>query len=238
MSIVADVQDALKKVSNKKKAESNAWFFKTGKGEYGEGDTFIGVTVPEQRKIAKHFFESVSLSELSKLLKSKVHEHRFTALEILVFKYNQAEDKKEQKQYVDFYLKHLKWVNNWDLVDTSAYLILGEWLSSRKDRKILYRLARSNNLWENRVAIIATYAFIQKDDFDDTLNISALLLGHEHDLIHRAVGWMIREVGNRDIKTEEQFLKKCYKNMPRTMLRYAIEKFPETKRQRYLKGKV
>lgn len=229
-----DVKRELQKFSSKEKAKNLTWFFKTAKGQYGHGDKFIGVNVPNQRKVAKKFFKEISLTELQKLIRSKIHEHRFTALEILVFKFEKLNDEK----CVDFYLKNLKYVNNWDLVDTSAYRILGASLTKKKDRKVLYKLARSADLWENRVAIVSTYAFIKQGDFVDTLKISKILLNHPHDLIHKAVGWMIREVGNRDLAVEEGFLRKYYKNMPRTMLRYAIERFPETKRKRYLRGTI
>ncbi len=233
----SEVQKALEKVSSAKKSQASARFFKTGKGQYGQGDVFIGVTVPEQRKIAKKFAE-MSLVEVQKLLQSKVHEHRFTALEILVRKYELAEDFKEKKQIVDFYLEKLKGVNNWDLVDTSAYCLLGDWLSDKKDRSILDKLSDSKNMWENRIAVVSTFAFIKKDDFKDILRLSEKFLEHSHDLMHKACGWMLREVGKRDVKTLELFLEKHYKKMHRTMLRYAIERFPEAKRQKYLKGKI
>jgi 3-methyladenine DNA glycosylase AlkD len=229
---------ALKSVSSKEKAKVSAWFFKTGKGEYGEGDIFIGVTVPEQRKIAKRFFSETDLGDIEKLLQSPIHEHRFTALEMLCFKYSYAETEKEKKQIVDFYLKNLKLVNNWDLVDTSAYELLGEWLAVKKDRKILYKLAISKNIWERRISIVSTYAFIKQNDLGDTFAISKILIGDKHDLIHKAVGWMLREAGKKSLDAEEKFLKIHYKNMPRTMLRYAIERFPEPKRKAYLSGLI
>jgi len=229
-----EIKKELQKVCSKERAKSSAWFFKTNKGQYGEGDVFIGVTVPEQRKVAKNFYQDINLSELQKLLRSEIHEHRLVALLILVFKFK----KSREKRFVDFYLKNLKYINNWDLIDLSSYHILGVWLFDKKDRKVLYKLAHSKDFWENRIAIVSTYVFIKNNSFEDTLKISEILLNHRHDLIHKAVGWMLREVGNRDLKTEELFLRKYYKQMPRTMLRYAIEKFPEAKRQRYLRGKV
>ena len=238
MTIVKKVQQDLQKVSSKKRAQSYMRFFKTGVGQYGEGDIFIGVTVPEQRKVAKRFFEEISIEEVGFLIKSPVHEYRFTALEILVFKFEQAKTEKERERYIRFYLKNLNYVNNWDLVDTSAYCLLGEWLYGKKDKKILYKLSKSTNIWERRISIVATYAFIRKDFFSETLKIEKNLLKDEHDLIHKAVGWMLREVGNRDLLAEEKFLKKFYKKMPRTMLRYAIEKFPENKRKAYLSGVI
>ncbi len=210
-------------------------FFKTGKGEYGEEDIFLGIKVPVQREIAKKYYE-LSLPKIQELLKSKIHEHRMTGIIILNQKYKKS--KQEDKENIfNFYLNNIKKINNWDLVDLSAPIIIGDFLLD-KDKKILYELTRSENLWEKRIAIISTYAFIRKQEFEDALTISELLLNDSHDLIHKAVGWMLREIGKRDLEVEENFLKQHYKNMPRTMLRYAIERFDEEKRKRYLKGKI
>lgn len=222
----------LKKLANPEKAGILQRFFKTGKGEYGEGDLFLGITVPEQRKIAKKY-SGLPLKETQKLLSGKIHEHRLTALLILVIKYKKADDT-DKKRISHFYIKNFKHINNWDLVDLSSEKILGEYLLE-KDKSLLYRLAKSKNLWERRIAVITTFAFIRNNRFDDTLKISGLLLNDRHDLIHKAVGWMLREIGKRDQAVEEKFLKKHYRKMPRTMLRYAIEKFDEKKRQFYLK---
>ncbi|MEX0649494.1 MAG: DNA alkylation repair protein [Candidatus Andersenbacteria bacterium] len=230
-----DAQQALKAHANPKKAEFVARYFKSGPGEYGEGDVFIGVPVPQMRSVAKQFKE-LSQTHILKLLHSPIHEHRYTALIILDLQFSKA-DEKERKRIVDLYLGNLDYVNNWDLVDTSAYPILGAYLMSRS-RSVLYKLARSKDLWRQRVAIIATYAFIRQNDFSDTLKLAETLLSHEHDLIHKAVGWMLREVANRDRAVAEVFLKRHCKSMPRTMLRYAIEKFPESRRRAYLKGKI
>lgn len=228
----------LNNLKNPEKARDLQRFFKTGKGEYGEGDIFLGIVVPLQRRVAKKYLD-LSLDDLQKLLDSKIHEYRLTALFILVAKFKKAENKKE---IVDFYLKNTKNINNWDLVDLSAPNILGEYLVD-KNRSILYKLVRSIIIWERRIAVLATFAFIKKkqdcfsrnNNFDDSLKIAEILIDDKHDLIHKAVGWMLREVGKRDLKTEEDFLKKFYKKMPRTMLRYAIEKMDETKRQGYLR---
>lgn len=208
-------------------------FFKTGKGEYSEGDSFIGVRVPDMRKVAKGFLE-MSFEHLEQLLLDKVHEYRQIALIILVDKFKKAGER-EKKLIFDFYLKHAEFVNNWDLVDLSAPTIVGGYLLDRK-RDILYKLARSKNLWKRRIAIVATSAFIAKGQFKDTLRIAELLLEDKRDLIHKAVGWMLREVGKKDQKVLEKFLDKHHKQMPRTMLRYAIEKFDERKRKFYMKG--
>ena len=231
MSFNQCVQE-LNKLKNPAKAKLLAGFFKTGKGEYGEGDIFLGITVPEQRKVAKNFLK-LKTSEIQKLLNSKIHEHRLVALLILAERYKRGDDK-EKKEIVKLYLKNTKKINNWDLVDLSSHCILGDYLLD-KDRKILYALARSRNLWEKRIAVISTFAFIRVNDFKDSLKISEILINDKHDLIHKAVGWMLREIGKRDQKVEEKFLLRYYKTMPRTMLRYAIEKFPEKKRQFYLK---
>lgn len=228
--LIADIS----KLKNKKRAEISSWFFKTGKGQYGEGDKFLGLTVPQQRLIAKKYSQ-IPLAEVLKLLKSPFHEHRLTSLLILVNKY-QKSDEKEKSKIFSFYLKSTKLVNNWDLVDLSAGKIVGEFLIN-KNKSTLYKLARSTNLWERRIAIVASYAFIKNNEFTNTLKISEILVGDTHDLIQKAVGWMLREVGKRDQNTEEEFLKKHYKTMPRTMLRYAIEKFDEDKRKFYL-GKI
>lgn len=210
-------------------------FFKTGKGDYGEGDIFYGIKVPVQRIIAKKF-NALSLVDLKELIKSKMHEERLIAAFILIDKYKKG-DEKEKKQIFNFYLNNRKGINNWDLVDLSAPKIVGEYLLD-KEKDLLYKFARSNDLWEKRIAILSTQTFIRNHFFEDTLKISEILLNDKHDLIHKAVGWMLREVGNRDIQAEEDFLKKYYKQMPRTMLRYAIEKFPEKKRKDYLEGRI
>lgn len=228
-------QQALRVFAMPSEVELFQRFFKTGKGEYGEGDCFIGVKVPHIRKVAKAF-SSLALSECEKLLNSKIHEERLLALLILELQFK-AGDAKDQKKIYDFYLRKMDRINNWDLVDCSAYHIVGGYLFQRP-RGILIKMAQSKELWVKRIAIIATFHFIKKNDFEDTLKISKILLQDEHDLIHKAVGWMLREVGKRDLKTEEVFLKSHYQSMPRTMLRYAIEKFPEKKRLAYLKNKI
>jgi 3-methyladenine DNA glycosylase AlkD len=203
-------------------------FFKTGKGEYGEGDIFLGIVVPIQRAIAKKY-KDVSLKEIQKLLDSKIHEYRLTGLLVLVEKY------KEDKELVyNFYIKNFRNINNWDLVDLTAPKIMGDFLKD-KNRDILYSLATSNNLWEKRISIVATFAFIKDNDFKDTLKISEILLKDEHDLIHKAVGWMLREVGKRNKDLEKEFLDKYYRIMPRTMLRYSIEKFDPKEKEFYMK---
>lgn len=226
---------ALQLASNPEKAIFHQRFFKTGKGEYAEGDRFIGVIVPKIREIAKAH-AGLKLSELQKLIQSKIHEERLLALIILVQK-NKSAEESDQTLYFRFYLKNLKHINNWDLIDGSADPILGKYLYER-DKKLIFKLARSKNFWERRIAIMTTFYFIKREDFTYTLQVARILLRDTHDLIHKAVGWMLREIGERDLKTEERFLKKYYSKMPRTMLRYAIEKFPEKKRKAYLTGKI
>lgn len=222
----------LESLADSKQAELLQRFFKTGKGQYGEGDVFLGIKVPIQRGVAKRY-ENLSLKEIQELLNSKIHEHRMVGLFILLDKYK-SEDK---RKIFEFYLKNSKRINNWDLVDLSAPNIPGNFLLD-KDKTILYKLAKSNNLWEKRIAIISTFAFIRNNEFRHTFRISEILLNDEHDLIHKAVGWALREVGKKDVVKLENFLKKHYKKMPRTMLRYSIERFEEGKRKRYLRGEV
>lgn len=226
----------IQKQSSPQKAKANAWFFKTGKGEYGEGDMFVGLTVPQMRKLVLQY-RSLSLSEIEDLLRSKIHEERLIALFILVQNFNIGNEK-TQKTIYDFYLSHTKFINNWDLVDSSAHKIVGEYLISRP-RAILYTLAKSDSLWERRISIIATAAFISSGDPKDTLKISKLLLNDKHDLIHKAVGWMLREVGKRcSREILQEFLKRHYQVMPRTMLRYSIEHFSKDIQTKYLKGLI
>lgn len=225
------VIDVLRSLASPEKAKSYAWFFKTGKGQYAEGDKFIGVTVPEQRKVAKQF-KDLPLSEIEKLLQSEIHEHRITAIIILRGQFNRSKSPQERQGIIDVYLHNLKHINNWDLVDSSAEM-LGEYLQD-KERKLLYDMAKCQDLWRQRIAIMATFHYVKREEFTDTLAIAEILLHHPHDLIHKAVGWMLREIGNRNLQAEEEFLNKHYKEMPRTMLRYAIEKFPEEKRKHYM----
>lgn len=228
-----NVKKELQKIATRERATTSAWFFKTGKGAYGEGDEFIGVTVPEQRKIAQKFV-SLSFTELKKLLDSKKHEHRLTALLILTLRFKKSE-KKEQKDIVTFYLNNLSRINNWDLVDLSSHHILGAYYFHFGGEKKLYTLARSKTMWERRIGIVATYAFIREGVYTPTLDIATVLLEDTEDLMHKAVGWMLREVGKRDKNVLLSFLQLHSADMPRTMLRYAIERFPEKERQVWLK---
>ena len=223
------------KLADKERAVHSQRFFKTGKGEYGEGDIFMGLTVPQTRTLAKKY-SSLSLPKVQELLKSKIHEQRLAALLILIEKYKKANEREKENIFA-FYLKNTKYVNNWDLVDLSAHKIVGDFIKD-KPRKILYKLANSKDLWEKRISIIATFAFIDEGDFEDALVISEILLPDKHDLIHKAVGWVLREIGKKDPQVLEKFLKYHYKNLPRTTLRYAIERFPEEKRKKYLLGNI
>ncbi len=210
-------------------------FFKTGPGQYGEGDMFLGIKMPQLRALAKQYVDT-GLDTVTTLLNSRYHEERMFALLLLMQFYQRAQGKDQAAAY-ELYLSNTHRINNWDLVDVSAPHIVGRHLQQRP-RKVLHELAHSPLLWERRIAIIATAWFIRLDDFDDTLHIAKILLQDEHDLMHKAVGWMLREVGKRDLAVEEDFLKEHYRTMPRTMLRYAIERFPEPKRKNYLYGKV
>ena len=228
-----EVQKALRKLADREKAKILQGFFKTGPGEYGEGDRFLGIRVPALRKLARRHRELAPRDTLT-LVRSRFHEERLLGLLIWVLRFEKGDDAIRRRVY-DAYLDNLDFVNNWDLVDSSAHKIVGEYLRDRS-RRPLYRLAKSTVMWERRVAMIATYAYIRTGDFADGLAIAERLVDDREDLIHKAVGWMLREIGNRDRQSEEIFLKKYYRTMPRTMLRYAIEKFPEPLRKRYLAG--
>lgn len=232
-----ELKKEIEKAKNPEQAKILQRFFKTGKGEYGEGDIFLGIKVPIQRSIAKNYTE-LSFIDLQNLLNSKIHEERLIALIILTNKYKKAKkDTAKKRQIFEFYLKNTNNINNWDLVDLSAPNIVGDF-SSIDGNEIIRFLAKSKNLWEKRIAIVSTHAFIRKRIFGETIAIADILIKDEHDLIHKAVGWMLREVGKRNQDVLEIFLKERYKTMPRTMLRYAIEKFPEEKRKAYLKGEI
>lgn len=235
---IAVLKKELKAKADPKKAKASAWFFKTGPGEYGEGDEFIGVTVPELRKIASSH-KDLSLGDIEILLKSKTHEERLLAAIMLVNQYDES-DEYHQEEIYNYYLARTEYINNWDIVDSSAPNIVGHFLNDR-DKDVLIALARSSSVWERRIAIIATFYFIRQGNPEWTLKMAELLLDDKHDLIQKAVGWMLREVGKRcDQKILEDFLRGDgrYKVMPRTMLRYAIERLPEKKRQAFLKGEV
>jgi len=232
---ISSIQSDFKKLADPVRAQHSQRFFKTGKGEYGEGDIFLGIKVPEVRNLVRKH-KGVSLDIILHFLKSKFHEERLFAILSMVLCFEKG-DAEKRRQLYDLYLKNTRFINNWDLVDLSSSQIVGAYLE-KKERKVLYKLAESGDLWKRRIAIIATFRFIRRLDFEDTLKLATLLRNDQEDLIHKAVGWMLREVGNRDMKTEEDFLKKYYRELPRTMLRYAIEKFPEDKRQAYLKGKI
>jgi 3-methyladenine DNA glycosylase AlkD len=235
--MLSSLREEIKKAGSPDRAKVSTWFFKTGPGQYGEGDMFVGITVPEMRKIAIKFQE-LSLPDTSSLIKSKIHEERLIALLILVSKFTKGDEKSREAIYT-FYLSHTEHINNWDLVDLSADKIVGEYLKTH-DRSVLQKLAKSESLWERRIAIIATFQFIKDlKKYEDTFIVADILLQDKHDLIQKAVGWMLREVGKRiSEKVEEDFLKARYKTMPRTALRYAIERFPIEKRKKYLLGEI
>lgn len=235
--LTEQIIESLKDKSNPEKAAFFPKFFKAFPGGYGEGDQFLGVKVPDQRKIAKQFFKEISLNELSELIQNPFHEVRLTGLLALVYRYEKTKSEEGQKELVDFYLKHLEFINNWDLVDTTCHQILGEF-HFNKGKELFYELAASENLWKQRIAMISSYYWIKRGEFSDALALAENLKNHPHDLMHKAVGWMLREIGNQDFDVEMEFLKKHYQSIPRTTLRYAIEKFPEELRQDFLKGRV
>ena len=225
---------ALETLADREKAAFFPRFFKTCKGQYGEGDVFVGVTVPQIRTVVRQH-RGMPLSEIEKLLRDEIHECRLAAVLLLVERFERG-DESTKKGTVDFYLSHLDCVNNWDLVDSSAAKILGAHLKSR-DRTVLETLASSGDLWKERVSVVATYAFIREGEYAPTLHLAKKFLRHRHDLIHKAVGWMLREVGKKDAKSLKDFLDEFAASMPRTMLRYAIEKFDASERARYLRKK-
>ncbi len=237
MKNLQQFKSTLLNYADKKKALDMARFFQAFPGGYGEGDTFLGVKVPDQRSVAKQFFKELNLDNIALLLNENIHEHRLTAVFMLVLKYEKSKTAEEKKAVVDCYLKNISGVNNWDIVDSSCHKILGPWLID-KDKGLLYEFAHSGDLWLQRIAIITTMHFIYNRQFDDAFRLAEILLQHPHDLIHKAVGWMLREIGNRDYDAEYRFLVKHYRQMPRTMLRYAIEKFDEDVRQGFLKGTI
>lgn len=236
MNVKAEqISTALGELANVEIAQHSQRFFKTAAGEYGEGDKFLGIRVPAIRKKVRRYAK-VSIAEILTLLKSSYHEERLFALLVLVDKFSKG-DAPEQSEIYRLYLAHTSHINNWDLVDSSASQIVGAFLADRSTKPLL-KLADSASLWERRIAIVATFYFIRLNRFSDTLRIAHILKNDPEDLIHKAVGWMLREVGNRDMAAEEKYLQHHYKDMPRTMLRYAIEKFPEAKRQLYLNGQI
>ena len=222
------LKQELQEASDPERAKACQRFFKTGPGQYGEGDVFIGVSNPKIRELSKKY--NLNFEDIQELLDSEIHEERLIGLLILI-------RNKNKEGAFRFYLKNTKRINNWDLVDLSAHKIVGEWLID-KPRDILYKLVKSDNFWEKRISIISCFAFIRDDDFDDALAISEILLSDSHDLIHKAVGWVLREIGKKNQDVEEKFLKEHYSDLPRTTLRYAIERFEEGKRKKYLKGEI
>ena len=231
MSFQEQVKTELKKLSDPEHAMKLQGFFKTGEGEYGEGDIFLGVRVPDQRRIAKKY-KNIPLTDVLELLQSGIHEHRLTALFILTEQFNKG-DEEDRQRIVDAYLRNTAYVNNWDLVDSSAHKILGAWLVD-KTRDVLYELVESESLWERRISIISTFAFINRGDLADALALAKALIEDGHDLIHKASGWVLREVGKKDQSALETFLLEHYQKMPRTMLRYAIERLPEERKRFYM----
>jgi len=240
MPTLTQLKKELSSLANPSQAKLLSGFFKTGKGEYGEGDEFYGIKVPVTREVAKKYATEITLNEAEELLKSKIHEERLCALLILIQKFeNKNTTEGERKEIFDFYLANTARINNWDLVDLSSHEIVGAYTYTHPtERKTLMKLASSELLWDKRIAMVSTYHFIYRKKFEEPLKVARILLNDNHDLIHKAVGWMLREIGKRDIKVEEEFLLKHYQKMPRTMLRYAIEKFPEKIRKEYLEGKV
>jgi 3-methyladenine DNA glycosylase AlkD len=237
-SIIKEIKEALAVLSIPEKAEFFPKFFKTGKGEYGEGDLFLGVKVPDQRSVAKEYYSKISLVDLSELLSSEYHEHRLTALFILISQFEKTKDVKVKDEIVEFYLSHLPYVNNWDLVDSSCYKILGRYAFENQKEDLLRKLSNSGEMWHKRIAVVGTMHYVKKGSFDLMKEFVTNNLKHSHDLMHKANGWLLREMGQRNETELINYLNQYYKEMPRTCLRYAIEKLDEEVRQDYLKGRI
>jgi len=237
--VLKTIYTELDTYSNNERAKDCKRFFKTDIGEYAYGDKFLGIKAPDIREIVKKYFLELYINEIKEFLYSEYHEHRMFALLVLVYKYKTKRFTTDiqREEIFDFYIKNTKQINNWDLIDITAPHIVGVHLLN-KNRDILYKLASSKNLWEKRISIVSTFALINNKEYDDTLKLADILLKDKHDLIHKAVGWAIRNVGIKDLDTMLNFLNSRYKNMPRTMLRYAIEKLPKDLRQKYLKGQI
>ncbi len=234
MNKASDVLKELEYLKNSEKIKVFKRFFKTNEGEYGYGDMFWGISVPQVREISKKYFQDIPFDEIKILINHRIHEVRLTGYLILTYQYEKSDNEK-RKDIFDFYLNNLSGCNNWDLVDLSCYKIVGEYvLRNKEKRKILYKLSKSKNLWEQRISIVSTYPMIKKKEFEDTLKISKLLLSHKHDLIHKAVGWMLREVGKQDMNVLREFLNENINTIPRTTLRYSIERMNESERKGYL----
>jgi len=232
---LSELRAELRRFADPVRATHSLRFFKTGPGQYGEGDKFLGLTVPEMRSIVRKYRE-LGDDDALHLLASAWHEERLVALLLLVEGHRRGDERRRERIH-RAYLANAHWINNWDLVDCSAACVVGSHLEA-DEISLLQKLARSKNIWERRIAIVSTFHFIRRDEFRPTLKIAAVLLGDSHDLIHKAVGWMLREVGKRDRKTLDAFLNTRYKKMPRTMLRYAIERHPEALRKKYLAGRI
>lgn len=231
MKIADVILQKLHDLSDPKTAAVQLRFFKTGKGQYGEGDRFLGVTLPQTRRVVKEFFACADWKDLENLFASKWHEARACAVLISVEKFEKAQTERERKEIFDFYVAHLPRANNWDLIDISAYKIIGAFLADKKDRSILFVLAQSENLWEQRASIVSTMYLVKRGEFGPTLKLAEQFFTHEHDLMHKATGWLLREVGKKDERILRKFLGKHAARMPRTMLRYSIEKLtPEQKK--------
>jgi 3-methyladenine DNA glycosylase AlkD len=233
MDTVGAIISRLESLSTPEKRDFLPYFFKTGKGQYGEGDKFLGVVVPDVRRTAKEYKETASFADIAHLLADEFHECRLCGLLILVEQFKRANEERRGR-IVDFYLSHTSGINNWDLVDLSAPYILGEYLADKTDRGVLYRMADSSILWEQRIAVVSTIALIRRNDFTDIIALSERLLHHKHDLMHKAIGWMLRESGKRDKEVLTAFLDRHYKTMPRTMLRYSIERLTPDERHHYM----
>lgn len=237
MNAAKELKDELQNMANEQKAKHLSRFFKTGRGQYAEGDKFLGINVPVNKSLVKKYYKDTTLTDMAEMLHSSWHDYRFAALQCMVMQYEKA-DEEMQKALVDLYLNNLSGINNWDLVDCSAHKIIGAWALKKQDLSQIEKLSDSHNLWQERIAVVSSWAFIKNKQYDLTLSLAKKFINHKHDLMHKAVGWMLREVGKQDKKVLTDFLDVYAEKLPRTTLRYAIERLSKQEREKYMQKKI
>lgn len=236
MIAAKQLQQELQNLANEEKAKHLSQFFKTGKGQYAEGDKFLGINVPVTKNIVKKYYKNIAPTDMAEMLHSPWHDYRFASLQCMVMQYEKADEEK-QASLVELYLDNLDGINNWDLVDCSAHKIIGAWALKWQDLSQIEKLANSHNLWQERIAVVSSWAFIKNKQYDLTLKLAIKFINHEHDLMHKAVGWMLREVGKQNKRVLTDFLDVYAEKLPRTTLRYAIERFPKAEKKKYMQKK-